>query len=203
MPIIGEIKKGIEIGRKDYNKHIWVICMGCGKERWVQLYKGKPMSKKCFPCAMIDSERGSKLSQAMKTMRGIKNNHWKGGRNKTSDGYIKIWLSPDDFFYPMTDKGSQVFEHRLVIAKALGRCLHNWEIVHHKGVKYPKGSKENKQDNRYPENLELLSDLGHKQLTVLENKIDKLIETQQEFKQEIRLLRLENKNLKAELLGVI
>ena len=56
----------------------------------------------------------------------------------------------------MATKKGFVFEHRLVVAKALDRCLLPWEVVHHKGVKYPLDSIENRSDNRYPENLELL-----------------------------------------------
>ena len=100
--------------------------------------------------------------------------HWKGGRTKESQGYIRIMLSPDDFFYSMAQKNGYVKEHRLVVAKALGRCLHSWEIVHHKHDKYPAGSSEDKQDNRYPENLQLVTDDRHKQITILENKIKRL-----------------------------
>ena len=35
----------------------------------------------------------------------------------------------------------------------------------------------------------------HKQITILENKIDRLLVGQQELKEEIRLLRVENKRL--------
>jgi len=93
-----------------------------------------------------------------------------------------IRLPRDDFFYPMTGSNGYVFEHRLVVAKALGRCLHLWEIVHHKGAKYPKGSREDKADNRYPENLQLVSDDKHKQITIMENRINHL-------EKEVKLLR--------------
>ena len=46
------------------------------------------------------------------------------------------------------------------------------------------------------ENLQLVSDLGHKQLTLLEQKIARLLEGQRELKAEIRLLRFENKQLR-------
>jgi hypothetical protein len=41
-----------------------------------------------------------------------------------------------------------------------------------------------------------VSDDRHNQITILENKIDKLLDGQKMLKQEIRLLRLENKALR-------
>ena len=137
MPEIGEIKHGQEIGKRKYIRYIWHACIDCGGERWVELIKNIPASELCHKCA-LKCERGS---------------NWKGGRGITSKGYIIIKLHASDFFYPMANSGGYVFEHRLIMAKLLRRCLLSWEIVHHKNG--------NKQDNRL-ENLELLpSDKFH------------------------------------------
>ena len=45
--------------------------------------------------------------------------------------YIRVKLKPSDWFYSMADARGYVLEHRLVMAKHLGRCLQAWEIVHH------------------------------------------------------------------------
>jgi len=158
MPEIGEIKRGIDVGYKSPTKLIWHACIDCGKERWVELKKDGVRRLRCCKCAQ----------------KGHMNSRWEGGQFVSSDGYILVWISPDDFFYPMAKQNGYVLEHRLVVAKVLGRILHKWEIVHHKGTKYPKGSLANRRDNRYPENLQLVSDLGHKQITLLENEIVRL-----------------------------
>lgn len=57
--------------------------------------------------------------------------HWKDGRRKRGD-YIAILVRPDDPFYPMATKSGYVLEHRLVMARHLGRPLLRTEIVHHR-----------------------------------------------------------------------
>ncbi|HDY66385.1 MAG TPA: hypothetical protein ENH85_01190 [Candidatus Scalindua sp.] len=77
--------------------------------------------------------------------------HWKSGRTK-NEGYILIY-KPE---HPFCSKQKRVYEHRLVMEKHLGRYLTREEVVHHRGIKYPLGSIENKQDNRI-ENLMLFN----------------------------------------------
>jgi len=80
-----------------------------------------------------------------KPLYGEKASNWKGGRKKDRDGYILILLPRDSFFSPMAKKSGYIFEHRLVMAKHLGRCLQSWELVHHKGIRH--SGIENKSDN--------------------------------------------------------
>ena len=150
MPKLGEILQGDEIGYKregqrNTSRYIWSACLDCGKERWTPLAKGGPKNPRCHLCA-------NRFRMVGLLRAGSHNSNWKGGRRKRLDGYIQIWLAPDDFFYSMTGKKGYVFEHRLVMAKHLGRCLHRWEIVHHKnGIR---------DDNRI-ENLELTTNGAH------------------------------------------
>jgi ribosomal protein S27E len=145
-----EIKPNINDVKRDERSclFIWVACSDCGKERWVALRKGLPVSTRCQSCARkIDSV----------FQRGDKHYFWKGGRVGTGYGYINVRLSKeDDFYLPMLSKNHKkdryIQEHRLVMAKYLGRCLWNWEKVHHKnGVR---------DDNRI-ENLELTTNGAH------------------------------------------
>ncbi len=51
MPIIGEIKRGKELGFTGHTYfYKWVACIDCGKERWVGLSKNIPISTRCFKC---------------------------------------------------------------------------------------------------------------------------------------------------------
>lgn len=143
---IGDIRRGKEIGYANgAAQFVWAACLDCGKERWVKFLGGNPVSIRCLPCAR-------------RLDRGEKNHNWKGGKHKTSQGYINIYLQPDDFFYPMAWQDGYVLEHRLVMAKKLGRCLQNWERVHHKGIRYGSDIR-NKSDN-LEDNLELQGSQG-------------------------------------------
>jgi len=131
MPYVSEIKLGCEIGFKagaGKIKYIWAACQICGKERWVRYVGGKVRSSYCRQCNGTYNQQGER------------NSRWKGGIQRSKTGYVLILLSKDDFFYPMANKAGYVLEHRLVMARRLGRCLHPWEHVHHKH--------QNRSDNR-------------------------------------------------------
>lgn len=142
MPKEGEIRRANEVGKYIGGdghgaKYIWCACEKCSKERWVhyRVKEKKPYSLLCLSCAH----------------QGERSSRWKGGRRKDTKGYIQVWLSKDDFFYPMVDNHGYVKEHRLVIAKHLGRCLSPFEFVHHKNG--------DKTDNKF-ENLELTGSIS-------------------------------------------
>lgn len=171
MPKIGEIFK------VNYVKFIWQACSGCGKERGVKIVKGKPIYSRCCKCSNISTGVGRQYDKCI---------GWKGGRLKNAMGYIQILLKRNDFFYPMVTKMGYVLEHRLVMAKSLGRCLHMWELVHHEnGIK---------DDNRI-ENLQLVSIDKHNQMTILENRINQLAAEVKEQAQLIKLLQWQIKEL--------
>ncbi len=68
---------------------------------------------------------------------------WKGGRSKTSNGYISVVAKKDE---PGQTKKGYILEHRRVMQEHLGRALLPNENIHHiNGVR---------DDNRI-ENLEL------------------------------------------------
>ena len=50
-PIIGEIRRGQQLGRTRDARYIWQACEDCGHQRWVRLNHGSPATKRCNPCA--------------------------------------------------------------------------------------------------------------------------------------------------------
>jgi ribosomal protein L37AE/L43A len=178
-PELGDVRKGRELGYdvpRSHRNYIWHPCPVCKIPRWVSVVRGKPESNRCNQCKW-DGRKGNKHPNWINT-----------DRRHNFRGYVMVRLSPDDFFYPTCSRRGWIFEHRLVVAKSLGRNLHLWEIVHHKN--------HIRDDNKL-ENLQLISDDKHKQFTALELKIDRLLTKQDELMAEIKLLRFENKQLRA------
>lgn len=147
-PEIGDTIVGTQLGRNTRAIFKWYACPDCGTERWVQRVQ---KTKLCMRCAAI-----------RRNLVGEKNPRWNGGVRQGNDGYRYITV-PED--HPLVEMAGKVFvhgkfryyiaEHRLVMAIHLGRPLKPWELVHHKGIRHPSNSIENRMDNLI-DNLELL-----------------------------------------------
>lgn len=81
---------------------------------------------------------------------GAGHHAWRGGRVINDDGYVLVLVYPDDPYYCMgqvkgagADGGRYVLEHRLVMARKLGRPLFEYETVHHKDT----DTTNNREDN--------------------------------------------------------
>jgi len=106
--------KGFQKGHKQFSS--WRIPKG--NTPW---NKGKKTGS-------LSEEHREKISKAMAGKVGMDNNgYWKGGRTKSSTGYIMIH-NPE---HPASTKTGYVPEHRLVMEKNLGRYLAGTEVVHH------------------------------------------------------------------------
>ncbi len=135
MPILGETRKDVEIGLyKGYQTYVWSACLACGKERWVRVIRGKPLTEYCT-CVR-------KLSEY--NVHGVR---WKGGQ--FSDGKYVFIYAPN---HPKTNHKKYVKKARLVLEEKLGRYLRDGCEAHH--------INEIKDDDR-PENLEELSHSEH------------------------------------------
>jgi hypothetical protein len=144
-------------------------------EKLRQAHLGKKLSikhRKAISKAHKGMKRSSEtcrkisFAKKSKSLTGYKSNMWKGGRIVGPDGYVSIY-SPHHPF----NNHKYMLEHRLVMEKHIKRFLKPTEVVHHKGIKYPIGSKQNKGDNRI-ENLELFASMGkhlnyHKKLNLV------------------------------------
>jgi len=113
-----------------------------------------------------------RLAKKGKYRAGANHPRWKGGRC-ARNGYVEVLLQADDPFFPMAVANHYVREHRLVMARYLGRNLLPKELVHHlNGIR---------NDNRL-ENLELVSLPNHSR-------------SHYELLKEVRLLRQQVREL--------
>jgi len=155
-PVEGEEARGIDIGKKNNIRiYIWTICPRCKEGRWQAKSEHDENRPLCRLCAV--------------TKNGKEHPQFRGESRTDKKGYRLTWISKDNFFFSMAQQrcvgGGYVLEHRLIMAKHLKRNLHRWEIVHH--------INHNKSDNRI-ENLQLVSDDRHNQITILEKRISYL-----------------------------
>lgn len=175
--VLGEVRWGNEIGIKaPTNRFIRQGCLDCGKERWVALRKGTPISIRCRSCAPQVETRKRKIGLAHK---GVKNSRWggEGGSKITPNGYILIRKRD----HPKAGPGGYIWEHIYVWETVNNRTLPNGFVVHHlNGIK---------NDNR-PENLVAMKKNEHlhpaepfkKRIRALEIKItllEKALESNQ------------------------
>ncbi len=119
-PIPGDRRYGHEInkGSDSHAVYIYSPCLTCGKPRWVQTAYVK-RTIKCSICA----HRHERVPDDIKNAKS----------NERQKDYPIIKVDKDSFFYPMAIHG-YVKAHRLAMAQHLNRCLHSWELVHHKDV---------------------------------------------------------------------
>lgn len=169
-PYIGEIRSGRDIGRTSgpSNLYMWTKCIVCEKERWTETRRGKALHIRCKYC-----------KDYLKGKHGADTTGWKCGVHNHS-GYIELLILPSDQYFCMANKNGFVLEHRLVVARSLGRCLEKWEVVHHvNGIK---------TDNRI-ENLQLVSVSDHTQITFLAKEVLRLTREVAVLKEQIMSLK--------------
>ncbi len=184
MPEIGEISKVLHYrknGKRRYYYYIWKICEVCHKGHWASI--NLEADSKNRICSECNKERIRSHCIERNTSELTRHPRWKGGKTSSS-GYPQIYVSPDSFFAPMRNQRGYVFEHRLVMAQYLNRCLLSWEVVHHKnGIR----------TDCHLENLQLLPD---KKFHV----VDSLIKSQlAQLQKRVTLLESENILLKKQL----
>jgi len=168
---IGMVTRGDTVGLKGRGFVIYDKCPNCAKLFWRSLVS---FGKLCSTC---------KNKKQYGSYRGPKNSQWKGGRFIDGRGYYMITLQPEDPFFSMTTGDShRVLEHRLVMAKHLGRCLKTYECVHH--------INNIKTDNRI-ENLELIDAAHHQPYNVLNQHLNNLEKENEELRARVTLIEAE------------
>lgn len=62
---------------------------------------------------------------------GEKHGSFKTGKQINPQGYVLVWVDPSDPMHIMAKTDNYVLEHRLVMAREIGRPLKSYETVHH------------------------------------------------------------------------
>lgn len=108
---------------------------------------GVMIQKTCLECSAafnvtIDREHTAKycsrkcMGLGRRRVLPEKHPHWKGGRSKMLNGYIRVRVNK-----------TYRYEHRVVMERVLGRPLRSGEVVHHK---------DGDRTNNAPKNLEVM-----------------------------------------------
>ena len=143
----------------------------------------------CAICGRIKIQRRSAFKKGLNPLcrscggrEGMNKRPRTGRKVDKISGYVRVVVHPDDPLRVMAHKSGWCLEHRLVMARHLGRPLLKTEFVHHKnGIK---------TDNRI-ENLELVSRQNHAILNRLCSDC--------ELRREIRLLKWQVKELQNQI----
>lgn len=108
-------------------ERLLIQCPRCGSVRLLLPCEVKKIkSNYCGRCSHIRN-LGSYIGARME-----KHGHWKGGiQDSRRDGYVMVTLPLSSPYIKMATRGNRVFQHRLVIAQSLSRCLETWEVIHH------------------------------------------------------------------------
>jgi len=144
--------KGRNRGFKDY-----VVCPLCESGRWVRhdSIKKESFTGMCQHCH-------NKIIVGRRETHG----RWVGGKIKGVKDYSLVRVEESDPMVSMRSCGKYAYEHRLVMARHIGRPLFSWELVHHK---------DKDRKNNAIENLVLLEDMAdHATSVAIQKEVQKL-----------------------------